>query len=357
VTDVNGDYQFNGLDFDTYTLTPALFGYSFSPVQQEVTIANTDAVFAKTDIDFEGIRGSFNTISGYIIEDTAPLEGVTVNLLNSLTGMAALPSVTTNADGYYAFNGVLPGIYQVAPTLSGYGFDPRDATVTMIFADVSGFNFQATSGNYITGNVYNLLAPVSTQTTVTLTSDIDASETTVDVGLDGSYIFEGLAMGRYIVRAGTDAHNSIPSSRTIDIIDANVSDADFVLYPKCPTVFLVFPMMARPGDTVTVYGINFGFTNPTFYGSGGVWFGESDESTWLEAEVLTWNNFMITVIVPDGTGLVSAYVEGTDIGVDCDADPILTNFFIYDEPKEEDDDDKIENPFDDDYFDFEFDRR
>jgi len=358
VTDANGDYQFNGLDFDTYTITPALFGYSFSPVQKEVTIANTDAVFAKTDIDFEGIRGSFNTISGYIIEDTAPLEGVTVNLLNSLTGLAALPSVTTNADGYYSFNGVLPGIYQVAPTLSGYGFEPRDATVTMIFADVTGFNFQATSGNYITGNVYSLLTPVGTDTTVTLTSETDGSDTTVDVGLDGSYIFEGLGMGRYIVKAGTDVHNSIPKSRTIDIIDVNVSDADFVLYPKCPTVFFVFPLMARPGDTVTVYGINFGFTNPTFYGTGGVWFGESDQSTWLEAEVLTWNNFMITVTVPDGTGLVSAYVEGTDIGVDCDADPILTNFFIYDEPKEEDDDDdKIENPFDDDYFDFEFDRR
>lgn len=357
VTDADGDYLFSGLDFDTYTLTPALFGYSFSPVQQEVTIANTDPVFAKEDIDFEGIRGSFNAISGYIIEDTVPLSGVTVNLLSTLTGMPVLPTVTTNANGYYAFNGVLPGLYQVEPTLSGYGFEPREATVAVLFADVAGFNFQASSGNYITGNVYNLLAPVGTRTTVTLTSESDGSDTTVDVGLDGSYIFEGLGMGRYVVKAGTDAHNSIPRSRTIDIIDANVSDADFVLYPKCPTVFLVFPLTARPGDMVTIYGINFGFTNPTFYGTGGVFFGEADDSTWLEADVLTWSNFMITVTVPDGSGLVSAYVFGTDIGVDCESDPILTNFFIYQEPREEDDDNQVENPFDDQWFDFEFSRR
>ncbi|MCP4629308.1 MAG: hypothetical protein GY850_38260, partial [bacterium] len=95
-------------------------------------------------------------ISGTITENGAGIGGVTV----SLSGDAAM-IVTTNSEGKYTFNSVMPGSYTITPDKPDYAFDPESAAVTktQLLSDVDGIDFEKitsrivflTSGSYTGG--------------------------------------------------------------------------------------------------------------------------------------------------------------------------------------------------------------
>jgi hypothetical protein len=113
-TDSNGSFFFGNLiGGNTYTVTPALNGYAFSPPSQTFgnLNANQTANFTTT---------SAYSISGNIaLTGAGPLSGVIVMLSGAVNSSAA-----TDANGNYSFNGLDAGAYTVTPSLKGYVFNP-----------------------------------------------------------------------------------------------------------------------------------------------------------------------------------------------------------------------------------------
>ena len=115
-TDANGNYSFANAANGSYTITPLLTGYSFTPASVSVTVNNSNVTqnFTASAISAAG------TISGTIIFGSSGLQGVTVVL--TTTGSS---TTTTDANGNYSFANVANGVnYTIVPSLTGYSFSP-----------------------------------------------------------------------------------------------------------------------------------------------------------------------------------------------------------------------------------------
>jgi arylsulfatase A-like enzyme len=205
-TDASGNYSFANLpDGNTYTITPALSGYSFNPANKTVTISNAD----QTGIDFtatpdcsptyrltvENGTGSGNfaentkvnitatvpggktfkewsgdgaqyaadknsatttiTIPNHDITITANFQNITVDTY-SISGTISgdiISGVTISADsthsavsdssGNYTINNLTAGSYTVTPNSKDYIFEPINKIVILQNTDIQNLNFQA----------------------------------------------------------------------------------------------------------------------------------------------------------------------------------------------------------------------
>jgi rhamnogalacturonyl hydrolase YesR len=131
-----GTYSFTGLANSSYTVTPSLTGYTFSPTSRSVTVSSANVtvpVFTATAV----VTTPTFTISGTISPSPAG-SGTTVTLSG-----AASATTTANSSGNYTFTGLANGSYTVTPSESGYTFTPGSQTVTLNGADLPGINFTA----------------------------------------------------------------------------------------------------------------------------------------------------------------------------------------------------------------------
>ncbi|MFI5166102.1 MAG: protease pro-enzyme activation domain-containing protein [Thermoanaerobaculales bacterium] len=134
-TGTGGTYTFSGLTNGSYTVTPSLSGYTFSPASTPVTISSANV----TGINFTSTAVPTYSISGTV--SGAVTSGVTMNLTGAKTA-----STTTGTGGTYTFSGLANGSYTVTPSLSGYTFSPTSTPVTISSANVTGINFTASGG-------------------------------------------------------------------------------------------------------------------------------------------------------------------------------------------------------------------
>ncbi len=139
-TDANGNYSFTALANGSYTITPTLTNYTFSPASRTVPVSGANV----TGQDFTGTQSSVTySISGKVqylpLRTLLPLSGVTVTLSG-----AATATTTTDSNGNYSFTGLANGAYTVTPQKSGYSFTPPAASVTINGQNVTGVNFFAT---------------------------------------------------------------------------------------------------------------------------------------------------------------------------------------------------------------------
>lgn len=132
-TGSSGTYTFTGLANGSYTVTPSLAGYIFSPASTSVTVngANVSATVFVSALAV-GSYTLAGTVSG------AVQQGVQVNLTGAATATA-----TTDASGNYSFAGLANGGYTVTPTLTGYTFTPASLAVTLNGASAGANNFTA----------------------------------------------------------------------------------------------------------------------------------------------------------------------------------------------------------------------
>jgi hypothetical protein len=132
--DSAGSYSFNGLANGSYTVTPSKSGYTFTPLNQSVTVNGTSV----SGINFtaQAVPSTWN-ISG-TISPASGGNGAMVTL-----GGATSASVTADSSGNYSFSGLANGTYTVTPSKSGYTFTPASRTVTVNGANVSGIGFTA----------------------------------------------------------------------------------------------------------------------------------------------------------------------------------------------------------------------
>jgi hypothetical protein len=201
LTKADGTYTISGLTNGSYTVTPYLQGYTFTPQNKTVTIQDAD----KTGIDFvsskiistytltvnngsgagdyqgntivnisadtppsglkfdkwTGDTGNIADVASASTTLTMPAQDTTItatfkqiapnthNISGTVSGdvqqgvtiSAGGKSAISDASGNYTISGLVDGTYSVTPTLAGYTFSPTVANTTVSGADVAGVNF------------------------------------------------------------------------------------------------------------------------------------------------------------------------------------------------------------------------
>lgn len=160
------------------------------------------------------------SISGQVTSGGSGVAGVTMTLsgANSAT-------VTTDANGKYAFGSLEEGDYTITPSKSGFTFTPAISAQTIKDTDISAVNFTAAnfpifsiSGTATAGNIR--VADV----TMMLSG---SGSGTVKTDATGTYTFSGLANGSYTITPSKTsfAFNPAGSSQTVN--GANLTSVNF----------------------------------------------------------------------------------------------------------------------------------
>lgn len=211
-----GAYTLSGLVPGSYTVTPSLSGYTFSPTSTAVTLTSANSAannFVATAIPVA------HSITGAVSGDT--LSGVTL----TVTGTATT-SATTDSSGNYSVTGVYDGSYTVTPSKTGYTFTPSSSAVTLSGATVSGKNFVAVANAAPTYSIAGAVSgAVQSGVTVTLSGAGSASTTTNG---SGNYTFAGLVNGSYTVTPTLTGYTFSPTSAAAAVSGANITGTNFV---------------------------------------------------------------------------------------------------------------------------------
>lgn len=136
-TSGGGNFSFTTLANGNYTLTPSKTGYTFAPLNLDVSVNNADL----TGQNFTAIAAaSTYAISGSVTGTS--ISGVMINLSGSTTdGTAIAGTLLTDSSGNYSFTGVANGTYSLMPYLSNYTFSPAGIGVTVNNGDETGQDF------------------------------------------------------------------------------------------------------------------------------------------------------------------------------------------------------------------------
>ena len=217
--DANGNYTFAGLANGSYTVTPSKTGYTFSPVNQAVTIngANQTAVnFTAQSTATWGISGTISPVAGG--------SGSTVKLSGTSSA-----TTTADANGNYTFAGLANGSYTVTPSKTGYTFSPVNQAVTINGANQTGVNFSAQA--VVTGSIQLIQSNVNGNeaTASTISTSFSANNTA------GNFV---LVSGTIARPSGTlsisDTLGNTYVPVTVPITDANQSVTSYLWYvPSC----------------------------------------------------------------------------------------------------------------------------
>jgi hypothetical protein len=250
-TDANGMYKFTGLANGSYTVTEIMqTGWSnVTPTSLGVLITGADIMNKNfTNTPPPVVVSKFN-ISGFKVNDTngnnvwetgeIGIDNWNIVLLDATTG-AQIASTSTDANGFYQFMNLMPGVYNVTEEMKA-GFAPSGAIfklVTIENKDVTEVDFlnhitvvPPTITNSISGFKINDLNGNGRQ---------DASEIgipgwnikLIGIGPDtfkvkketttdenGFYSFENLPAGRYIVMETPLKRGYVPTDTPVKVVN------------------------------------------------------------------------------------------------------------------------------------------
>ena len=211
-----GVYTFSGLVPGSYTVTPSLSGFTFSPTSILVTLGTANSTtnnFTATAIPVS------HSLAGTVSGDTS--SGVTITVTGTATA-----SATTDSSGNYSVTGIYDGSYTITPSKTGYTFTPSSLAVTVSGAAVTGKNFVAVANAAPT---YSISGAVSgaVQSGVTVTLSGAGSASTTSNG-SGNYTFAGLVNGSYTITPSMAGYTFSPASATATVSGANITGTNFV---------------------------------------------------------------------------------------------------------------------------------
>ena len=213
-TSSTGAYTLSGLANGSYTLTPALSGYSFSPISRTVAVNGANV----TGQSFTGTAVSTTfSVSGTVTNASgAAMSGVSVS-----NGSA---TVTTNSSGQYTFSNVSNGSYTLSPSLSGYTFSPASRSVVVNGANVSAQNFTGTA----VPTTFSVSGTVRNASGVALSGvSVSNGSTTVTTTSTGLYTFSNVSNGSYTLSPSLNGYTFSPSTRSVMVSGANITGQDF----------------------------------------------------------------------------------------------------------------------------------
>ena len=204
VTNENGIYLMYQFSPGTYTITPVLEGYTFTPANQTVTISNKNA----DNIDFTAEKITVNE----------QLHTLTVNNGNGggqyPKGTHVFISATIpgnkiftqwNGDINYVYDINQPGTYVVMPD--------KDISVTPEFNDASS-------------NTYSINGSIHGDIEQGVQVSLNSGETTTSDS-NGKFAFSGLQNGNYIITALLDNYSFTIDNNEIIINGSDVNNIDF----------------------------------------------------------------------------------------------------------------------------------
>ncbi|MBI5383679.1 MAG: carboxypeptidase regulatory-like domain-containing protein [Verrucomicrobia bacterium] len=210
MTDTSGRYTFTNLPPDDYTVTPVLSGYLFDPPSANVNVT----LFGSTN-DFRAALLQVVSLSGWVLDGTSGLAGVTVSLGG--TSLAA----TTDADGRYAFTNLAFGTYTVVPSKTGFEFSPpvSQAVVNSVLAtnDFEAIGLYAIVGRVIAGPAHAGLADVTVRS--------ETRSTVTDS--EGYYLLLGIGPGTHQVIASRTKYAFLPATNEVQVTTDLVGGLDF----------------------------------------------------------------------------------------------------------------------------------
>ncbi len=186
VTNSVGVYTFAHLPAGAYLITPARFGYTFAPVDQNVSLVDADA----GGINFTATQLKYS-ISGKVINYLGePMAGVTISDDLGHT-------VLTNATGDYTLDGYPYGYYVVTPSRIGYYFTPAYEAVTVLDNHRTGIDFVGTPD----GTLFRISGVIKDADEVPIpeVSVTDGLGQTVKTNENGEYTLIDLPAGEYTI--------------------------------------------------------------------------------------------------------------------------------------------------------------
>lgn len=207
ITAANGTYSLTGLVAGTYTISPALATYSFTPATTSVTVGPS-----KSGVNFAAAHAY--KLRGTVRENGVGLAGVTV----STDGASAV----TGADGTYELTGVSAGGHTLTATRAAYRFQPATLAVNAN-ADLTGLDFAATHLFSINGRITNGASGLAGVV-------VTAGAATATTAADGTYTISGLAAGPYTVIPAKDRYAFDPTSRAV-MVGPDQTGVDFSATP------------------------------------------------------------------------------------------------------------------------------
>ena len=211
-TDAAGVYSVSGVTGGTYTLTPNLAGYTFTPASRTVKVDG--AAVAGQDFTAAGVPYAVGgTVSGEV------KEGVVLKLV----GNGKTREATTDASGAYSVPDATKGTYTLTPTLAGYTFTPATRTVTVDVAAVAGQNFTANAVPYaVSGTVGG-----QTKDGVVIKLAGNGKLLQATTGANGAYSIANVTRGTYTLTPSFAGLTFVPASRTVIVTGAAVTNIDF----------------------------------------------------------------------------------------------------------------------------------
>ena len=217
-TDNTGAYSIPNAPAGTYTLTPSLTGYTFTP--QSVPVTVSAAAVTAQNFTAKAVQAATYAVSGTVSGDVKG--GVKLTLSDSTKSFEA----TTDNTGAYSIPNAPAGTYTLTPSLTGYTFTPQSVPVTVSAAAVTAQNFTAKAVQAATYAVSGTVSgDVKGGVKLTLSDSTKSFEATTDN--TGAYSIPNAPAGTYTLTPSLTGYSFSPASRTVTVAGAAVTGQDF----------------------------------------------------------------------------------------------------------------------------------
>jgi hypothetical protein len=204
-----------GSFFDVFTELSTDGGASWQP-------ANSECVFA--------LAQTFN-LSGLVrTSNLTPVALVNVNL--AVFGGASLGNASTDSSGLYNFTGLLPGLYTLTPTMSGFTFTPSSQGLRISAADRAA-NFVATPSSpvfSVSGHISNFVGTAIPNVSVAISPVPAGVPSPLLTNSAGYFTFTNVPDGSYTVTPTLVGATFTPPSKNPTVSGANVTGQNFIAH-------------------------------------------------------------------------------------------------------------------------------
>jgi protocatechuate 3,4-dioxygenase beta subunit len=234
MTDEEGNYKFTKLPSGEYTITAlnkyfdAGTQYKYEPYLYspkhiiELTKDTSGIDFIATD------NKEYYSVSGKVSSDEEGinlLEGVTIEIKNELNSQ----TTTTNEDGFYIFEKVEKGDYNIKANLEGYDFKFNNLGIR-VDQNRTNVNFVGTNYKYhLYGFIYYKGNPLD-DIEVVLDSIENGASYTTKTDENGRFWFNEINIGQYIIYPKSEEFKFEPNKYEFFLND-NFGDINFIASP------------------------------------------------------------------------------------------------------------------------------
>ncbi|MCL2518207.1 MAG: carboxypeptidase regulatory-like domain-containing protein [Oscillospiraceae bacterium] len=206
-------------------------------IQGYTVIQTDDLASAFGSASWDGVKRelrlrTFTSISGRIIGSDAP-NGIsaTVTLKDSAGTIRGTTATSTN--GSYQFTGLIPGMYRIEASATGYSMNSTDLFSAL--SNVTNRNLTLSRAMFtVSGRVYASDAPTGVSSTVKLINSNGVTFDTKQTGSTGSYLFTDVPNGTYTIEASAQGY--VAKTLAAFAVNGNVSNKDVLLERSAYTI-------------------------------------------------------------------------------------------------------------------------